>query len=395
MRGTRVIESNPPAARATIKTSSTSLAATGIVRGLGDERGFTLVELIIAMVVTGIIVAMIMVTFTAQNQLYRRQHDIGRTQQNLRLAMEIVTKDVALAGFGSGADGAFYGALGNPGDGQSLPTVLAYDAWNGGRPDAITISYMDPNREHWGFVDRSEAGSGQADRFMCTTTVFYFSANSAAAAGNFDDGDEQWDQIVCFANAGNNGLGVGYVWDVSGSGDGGTGEVGVNINSGHADYAALCPNARSLPEEMVCSRLVQVSYFIDQTSGDSDPGTEDTPYLMLSFDEDFSDSDNVPIAPGIENVQFNYCELLDDCDGHHWAGEQTPPPDFSHLSRVRVRMAARSERRAEDNAPATIPVRLDQDNSDYTTQDAFHRRVAHQVVVIRNARAAKEIEDVY
>ena len=369
-------------------------SAPGWARAVGDERGFTLVELIIAMVVTALLVAMIMVTFTAQNQLYRRQHDIGRTQQNLRLAMEIVTKDVALAGFGSGADGKFYGVLGDGGDSQALSTVVAHNAWSGARPDAITVNYMDPNREHWGFVDRSEAGSGVADRFLCTTTDFYFSSNSVTAASNFNGGDEQWDQIVCFANSGNNGLGVGYVWNVSGTGDGGTGYVGVDINTGYTDYSNLCPDGRSLPEEMVCSRLVQVSYYIDAGNADG-PGTEETPYLMLSFDEEFTDTDNVPIAPGIENIQFNYCELLDDCDSNFWSGEQTPPSDFSHLSRVRVRMAARSERRAENNAPVTIPVQLDYDNTAYSDQDSFHRRVAHQVVVIRNARAAKEIEDVY
>ncbi len=363
-------------------------------RGLADERGFTLVELVIALVVTGLIVAMIMVTFTAQNQLYRRQHDIGRTQQNLRLAMEIVTKDIALTGFGSGADGQFYGALGDGGDGQSLSTLLAYDGWSNLRPDAITVSYMDPNREHWGFIDRSEAGSGVADRFMCSTTDFYFSETSKAAAGNFDSDDEQWDQIVCFANSGNTGLGVGYVWDVSGEGNGGTGYVGVNANSSYSDYDDLCPPTRSLPEEMVCSRLVQVSYFIDSFD-DSGPGTSDTPYLMLSFDEDLGDSDNVPIAPGIENIQFGYCPLLVDCDSDSWTGRAEPPTTFSSLSRVRVRMAARSERPSENGLTGTYPVRLDEDNAVYTERDAYHRRVAHQVVVLRNARAAREIEGVY
>lgn len=369
-------------------------ARSGTRPWLAGDGGFTLVELIIALVVTGLIVAMIMVTFTAQNQLYRRQHDIGRTQQNLRLAMEIVTKDVALTGFGSGADGQFYGALGAGGDSAALPAVVAHDGWNSLRPDAITINYMDPNREHWGFIDRSEAGSGVADRFMCSTTDFFFSSTSRTAASNFNSGDEQWDQIVCFANAGNSGLGVGYVWDVSGNGNGGNGYVGVNANTGYADYAALCPTGRSLPEELVCSRLVQVSYYVDAID-DAGPGTADTPYLMLSFDEDFDDTDNVPIAPGIENLQFNYCELLDNCDSNSWSGEQQPPTDFANLSRVRVRMAARSERRTEDGLMGTYPVQLDYDNTPYPDKDAYHRRVAHQVVVLRNARAAREIEQVY
>lgn len=369
-------------------------AKPGVRPWLADEGGFTLVELIIALVVTGIIVAMIMVTFTAQNQLYRRQHDIGRTQQNLRLAMEIVTKDVALTGFGSGADGQFYGALGDPGDSQSLPAVLAYDGWSSRRPDAVTINYMDPNREHWGFIDRSEAGSGVADRFMCSTTDFFFSETSKSAASNFSGGDEQWDQIVCFSNSGNSGLGVGYLWNVSGSGNGGTGYVGVSSNAGYADFASLCPAGRSLPEEMVCSRLVQVSYYIDSVD-DSGPGTEATPYLMLSFDEDFNDNDNVPIAPGIENIQFGYCPLMVNCDADGWANRAEPPTAFADLSRVRVRMAARSERPSENRLTGTLPVQLDADNAAYTTADAYHRRVAHQVVVLRNARAAREIEEVY
>jgi prepilin-type N-terminal cleavage/methylation domain-containing protein len=358
-------------------------------------RGFTLIELVIAMVVTALMILVIMMTFTAQNQLYRRQSDIGRTQQSLRLAMEIVSKDISLIGFGAGVAGQYYGILPASTPNSALDAIEQFNEIPAGSySDALSLVYIDPDRTHWGFIDQSAAGSGYASDYRCGTTQLRFSSATVAVAGYFSEDDEQWDQIVCFSHSGNLGLGVSYIWAVSGDGDSSTGIVTVDQNS-QTDYEDYCD--RGLPEELICGPLVQVSYYIDRDGDGNGPGTSAVPYLMMSTDDEMDDGDDIPIAAGIEDLQFGFCELTQDCDAQNWVGnhELADPYNFANLSRVRIRMTARSERQEEQGLPASTPVILDPNYTRGTAKDTYHRRVAHQVINIQNARSALQIRDKY
>jgi len=368
--------------------------------GAAGRQGFTLVELLIALVVTMLLIGMVLVTFTAQNQLYRRQHDVGRTQQNLRLAMEIITKDIALAGFGAGGDGVFRGALPDGDNDSQLEVIRSANNYLSAGPDAIYLTYMDPNRDNWGFIDRSQAAANGAEGFLCNTSDLYFSEESKSVAENFQSGTHQWSKLACFANAGNLGLGVGYVWELAGNGNPGSGHIPVQSNSSYDDYSDVCDSSRyqALPKEMVCSRLVQVAYYVDSDGDDAGPGSGAVPYLMLDFDEDLDDGGNeVPIAPGIEDLQLAYCQLDQDCDALEWGSRYDVPTPytFANLSRVRVRLTARSEREAEFGMRASEQPSLDLSHVPGASEDSYHRRVAHQIVVLRNARAAWEIASNY
>ena len=355
--------------------------------------GFTLVELVIALSVTAIMAVIIGMTFMAQNRLYRRQRDIGRMQQNLRLAMEVVTKDLSLAGFGAGSAGQFLGALPVSGSSVELDTLIPLTDLNGDGRDGIYIAYAHPDRDTWGFVDKSEAGEGVASDYLCQTTQIDFNGNSAANALNFVATDDNWKYLACFSNAANTGLGVSFLWEVRDAPSNGV--VYVHGNN-QTDYMGQCPTGRGLPEEMVCSRLVQTAYYIDRNGNGVGPGTDDLPYLMISFDEDLDDGDDIPIAAGIEDMQFGYCAQMEDCDSFNWADREVFPTGmyFADISRVRVRMTARSEREEEYGLAATAPVALDPTTyNPAPTQDYYHRRVAHQVVTLRNARAAKQVRD--
>jgi len=368
-----------------------------------STRGFTLIELVVAMVVTALMALAIFMTFTAQNQLYRRQYDIGRTQQNLRLAMEIITKDVAMIGHGAGVTGEFYGQLGNSGPavGGQPTWLVTEDLWTvipannivGDQRDGIYINYMDPDRDVWGFVDQSEAGGGVGSDYRCGTDALHFTPSTAAAALTYQDpADPRFSRIVCASHSANTGLGVSYIWTVTGfSGN----VVNVAPNSGITDYDNYCVPGRGLPEELTCAPLVRVRYYIDRDGDSSGIGTDTLPYLMLSFDDVLDDGNDIPIAAGIEDLQIGYCNHFDSCSGSWLSGWQDTAWDFGNLSRVRVRIGARSERQDEFGLPATSPVMLDTTYDPGTTQDAYHRRVAHQIVTLRNARAANQVQNGY
>jgi type IV pilus assembly protein PilW len=64
-----------------------------------DERGITLIELLIALVISGIIVGAIYRLFVAQTRSYTVQDQVAEVQQNVRSAMEILVRDIRNAGY--------------------------------------------------------------------------------------------------------------------------------------------------------------------------------------------------------------------------------------------------------------------------------------------------------
>jgi len=62
------------------------------------KNGFTLIELLIAMAITGIVSAAIYTAFQSQQQSYLTQDQVTEMQQNLRAAMDIMVREIRMAG---------------------------------------------------------------------------------------------------------------------------------------------------------------------------------------------------------------------------------------------------------------------------------------------------------
>ena len=65
----------------------------------GRELGFTLLELIIAMAVGLIVLGAMYSVFTVQNKTFNDQERIVNMQQNVRAAMDMMTREIGLAGY--------------------------------------------------------------------------------------------------------------------------------------------------------------------------------------------------------------------------------------------------------------------------------------------------------
>jgi type IV pilus assembly protein PilW len=70
-------------------------------RRSADQAGFTLIELMVGMVVSLIVVAAAFTILTTTSKSLRANEQIVDTQQNVRMAMEVLVRDIKLAGFGS------------------------------------------------------------------------------------------------------------------------------------------------------------------------------------------------------------------------------------------------------------------------------------------------------
>ncbi|HOC87891.1 MAG TPA: prepilin-type N-terminal cleavage/methylation domain-containing protein [Prolixibacteraceae bacterium] len=64
-----------------------------------DEKGFTLIELMIAMVVGLVVLAATYSVFTVQNKTLLTQEKLASIYQNARIAMDMMIRDISMAGY--------------------------------------------------------------------------------------------------------------------------------------------------------------------------------------------------------------------------------------------------------------------------------------------------------
>ncbi|MBC7975605.1 MAG: prepilin-type N-terminal cleavage/methylation domain-containing protein [Myxococcales bacterium] len=107
-------------------------------RGKRGERGFTLVELMIALVVSSLLVGMILAIFSRMSIAYREQQQIAGVQQVLAAARATIEIDAKQAGLGM-SQGFIYN------DG-ALHHAVSVKNSNAG-PDQIAFFYADPGTQ--------------------------------------------------------------------------------------------------------------------------------------------------------------------------------------------------------------------------------------------------------
>jgi type II secretory pathway component PulJ len=66
-----------------------------------NVRGITLIELLVGLVICGLVMAGIYRVFVAQSKAYTVQDQVVEVQQNIRSVMEILLRDVRMAGYDS------------------------------------------------------------------------------------------------------------------------------------------------------------------------------------------------------------------------------------------------------------------------------------------------------
>lgn len=86
-------------------------------------RGTTLVEILVALAITGVVTMAMMKLYVAQHENYLLQDDVTTTQQNARASIDELSRHIRMAG-------------------NELPAVLPALSASDCNPDTITINYM-------------------------------------------------------------------------------------------------------------------------------------------------------------------------------------------------------------------------------------------------------------
>jgi prepilin-type N-terminal cleavage/methylation domain-containing protein len=366
-----------------------------LTRSPESRAGFTLVELMISVALSTMLGILIYTVFIEQSKAYRIQADMSSMQQNLRVAMELITRDVATAGLGTGFDGGTWGADGQ--NGVSNKPIYGLRIRDnhpmGFGHDAIEILMMDPDRSTWAYTDSNAAKT-------CGTTTIQFSTQDALMAESYGNAAPLFQRIMCYTSSGQLGRSQSYIWNVQGTGDGATGVVPVVANS-QTDFTNNCLN--SLPSHLICGPPVWLAYYIDQDSADGKGiGSVALPVLYLVPDVfaaldvgGYPADSDIPVALGIEDLQVVSCEagVGNDCEmATSWGPTYDLDPftgtnTWSNMSAVRVLLTARTLRPDVERTSVSSPIDIDTSDTyaPGSGLDSYHRRVARTQITVRNA----------
>lgn len=106
----------------------------------GFSLGFSLIELMAAIGISAIVLTAITTTFISQTRSYNTQEQVNAMQQNARVAMDMITREVRMAGYNTNGLLTFDGITYNAGQ-IRIQANLNGDTDTGDANEDITYAY--------------------------------------------------------------------------------------------------------------------------------------------------------------------------------------------------------------------------------------------------------------
>lgn len=323
-----------------------------------DQRGFTLVELLIAMAIASVVGMAGVAVFSSSNWAYKLNEDVAEAQQNARVAMERLSKDIRAAGFGL------------PDDPSQINISMGGTTWTSpitvttsggtGNPDSITILGIgyEPGKLAGGAINCPDATVPNKNNSTCIR----LSAASDFFSGGAFDTDRKYINIG----------GAKYI------------EL---ANSGHDSTNRIL--VLGTPDKLDRDYAVDTPVFIIQavtySIGTTGEGCSSLNPCLKSNDlTGLRGSDTQTVAESIEDIQFAYGV---DADGD---GEMDSATGFQNtvsspitIAAVRVTVVAKARNKDMRGATFTRPAIEDHSAS---SPDNYRRRILTKILKVRNPR---------
>jgi len=307
-----------------------------------SPAGFTLVEVMAALAILAIALTAVFATFTSQQKSFTVQNRVAEMQQNLRQAVEHVTRDIRMAGYGLPDNVTIPNNVVAAGV-TSIRSLYTMDNTTG--PDQICILYlfdMDANQPP---TVNSVAMTGTGSVNVASTTGFL-------AAGG---------ELVLITD----GLTADLFKTTAAAGGVLTFGWGSPYNTGHVKLYGIGPPASTVAK----ARFVR--YYIDSTT--------DAAHPTLMVDRMGGDTPQ-PVADDIEDLQLTY-GLDTNADG--MVDTWTPTPaNLSQVRQIRLQLLART-RFPETGWRETRPALGNRAAG--ATADGYRRRVIDVAIDVRNS----------
>ena len=339
-----------------------------------------MIELFISVSISTFICVALYGVFTTHSRSLMTQDMRMEMHQNGRFAMEILSRSLRMAGFGS-SNGLIYGAMGDGGASNSLPAVISYDADGNNGQDAITVVYMEP-----GLVMNTDYGSMES----CGTSTISFNAqhlDNGVKLRMFKNGD----LLMCQDYAAIGSVET-YLWSITDDAQSSSPFGAIYVDDSIAsltDFSSVCPSGSNLTPVMRCSKGQVITFYIDDDDDGVGPGSAKHPVLMMDMDMDYPDNDDVPLVDNIEDMQFQYCiDAGDDSTNCNMMGlweNEVSTSDLINLWAIRISLGIRSNKDDfQDSYAGQRPSIAN--NSAASSTDYYFRSFMSSEVSVRNLR---------
>lgn len=266
------------------------------------HRGFSLVELMIAMTIGFIVLAGIGYLYIESRQSFRSMDNLSRMQESARYALEIISRDIRMAGYRgcASSSGGFYNTLNNSGT-SAYNFGLPINGYDG---DGGTWAPVLPPASEGGLAGLSILAGTDAiilrSAFGSGTTVSKQPGNSSADLQITAPNDLSINDIVMVTNCT-----AATVFQITNMNVSGTGKNVVHNTGAGVGVAAPGNSTKDLVENYSASggemiKMQSKSYFIRT-------GASGSPALWQFDNYKPAGGDNpAEIAEGVENMQILY-----------------------------------------------------------------------------------------
>ncbi|MFW8602332.1 PilW family protein [Desulfobacterota bacterium M19] len=137
-------------------------------------HGFTIIELLVAMLISSIVVGAIYTTYNKQQRIYTAQDQVVDVQQNLRAALSVMENEIKMAGYDPHETG-LYGVTAASAGSFAFTADLNNDAGSPGTGESFKYELYDSSVPPDGVNDslrRTPGGSSLADNIY--NLEFYY-----------------------------------------------------------------------------------------------------------------------------------------------------------------------------------------------------------------------------
>jgi len=311
-----------------------------------SEAGFSLIEVMSALIILSISLTAVFATFISQQKSFTLQSRVAEMQQNLRQAVEYMSRDIRMAGYGIPDNVTIPNNTIAAGV-TSIRSIYAIDNTTG--PDQIFILYlfdMDANQPPTS--DNAAGVPSNAASITVPSTAGFLSTGGELVLVTDGATADLYETSAAVATTLTFGGGYSY-------------------NSGHTkSYSAGSP-----PVTVAKARFVR--YYIDTTT---DPAH---PTLMV---DRMGGAAPQPLSDDIEDLQFTY-GVDSNGNGSIDSGEWTPTPaTLLQIRQVRLQFVARARL---PEAGWTEPRPTLGNRTDVATPDGYRRRTYDIVIDVRNS----------
>ena len=340
----------------------------------GGQRGFTLIELTIGMLLTGIILSFVFIVSGKMSTAYFGQAQVADVQQTLRTVRAAIAADVRQAGFFV-SNGFRTAAFGDTAE-LVRPLQIVNNA-DGSGPDVVRVYYADATAgSRVRSIDEAERGFADID----STASFaegdvVVMVNSAITPAGENNGTGQVVYAACVVRV--TAIDAGAPGRLYFAADGDGAPYNTADNPQCAEVASATANEDPVPDTVVY-RFAGRSYRID-------PQRKEQGVLQGSPSGEMVEGDWTDLALGVTTIQtasryFEDGDAVDldgdgdpELDWYSAEGQETPDPTGERpagasLIELRVSVEARTQRgtrsvptsrttnMSDDDQPAHNPV---------------------------------------